>query len=303
MLKLHHILGKTYAIETQSTFVPVYQLNKREVVLLDSGLAADRASLIALLRERDWEVRGIICSHAHMDHGGNIRFLQGRYGCRVAAHEIEAEIAATPESFRSHYCVSTPDESGGLEECFATTDRMTSQTQQLEFCGAVFHILQLSGHSAGHIGVITPDDVAYVGDALMGMVQLAASKMPTTGNLRRDLASKRSLHDLRAAAYVVPHKNIITDIHSLIEANIRCYEEKACDILASLRGTMTLDEWLRAYCDKQQVSVRSEDGLFVLKYGFRSMVDYLEQVGKICQVRNGNILAYEHMDKAQLRNV
>ena len=297
MLKLHHILGKTYAIETQSTFVPVYQLNEREVVLLDSGFASDRASLIALLRERDWGVRGIICSHAHMDHSGNIRFLQERYDCLVAAHEIEAEIAATPESFRSHYCVSTPDENGGLEECFATTDRIAPQTRQLEFCGAEFQILQLPGHSAGHIGIITPDNVAYVGDALMGMAQLAASKMPTTGHLHRDLASKRSLHDVRATAYIIPHKNIMTDIHSLIDANIRCYEEKAYDILAALRGAMTLDEWLRAYCDEQQVSVRSEDGLFVLRYGFRSMVDYLEELGEVYQVRDGDIAAYVRMDQ------
>ena len=299
MLKQHHVLGKTYVIETPSTFIPVYHLNEREVVLLDTGFASDREALMELLHDRRWQVRGVICSHGHMDHSGNIRFLQERYGCRVAAHEIEAEIAATPESFRSHYCVSTPDENGGLEESFSATDIITPQTRQFLFCGAEFYILQLPGHSGGHIGVITPDNVAYLGDALMGMAQLAASKMPTTGHLRRDLESKRSLHNLEAAAYIVPHKNIMSDIHPLIDANIRCYEAKARGILVSLRGEMTLKQWLCAYCEEQQVSVRSEDGFFVLKYGFRSMVEYLVETGEVRALHVDDAAVYVHADKGK----
>ena len=118
MLKQHHVLGKTYVIETPSTFIPVYHLDEREVVLLDTGFASDREALMELLHDRRWQVRGVICSHGHMDHSGNIRFLQERYGCRVAAHEVEAAIASTAESFLAHYRVSTPDGNGGLEECF-----------------------------------------------------------------------------------------------------------------------------------------------------------------------------------------
>lgn len=292
MLKLHHVCGRTYAIETESSFLPVYQLNEREIVLLDTGFASDRGALTAFLRTKAWHVRGIICSHGHMDHSGNVRFLQETYDCRVAAHEVEAAIAATAENFLAHYRLSTPDGKGGVEECFTTTDEITSRTEQISFNGAVFHILQLPGHSGGHIGVVTPDNVAYLGDALMGFAQLAASKMPTTRYLRRDLESKRSLHDLAAAAYIVAHKDIMTDIHDLVDANIRCYEEKAGDILAALQGTMTLSEWLRAYCEEQRLRVHSEDGRFVLEYGFRSIADDLKEMGKVRVMYAGDAAVY-----------
>ena len=292
MLQLHHVRGNTCAIETDSSFLPVYQLNEREVVLLDTGFAGDRGALMAFLQAQHWRVRGIICSHGHMDHSGNIRFLRDAFGCRVAAHEIEAAIVSTSERFLAHYRVSTPDENGGVEESFTATDIITPQTRQFLFCGAAFQILQLPGHSGGHIGVITPDDVAYLGDGLMGLDQLAASKMPTTQHLRRDLESKRSLHDLKAAAYIVAHKDITTDIHPLIDANIRCYEEKAQGILAALHGTMTCNQWLQAYCEAQRLQMRSEDTRFVFAYGFQSMVDYLEEMGEVCALRCGDDVVY-----------
>ena len=292
MLQLHHVRGNTCAIETHSSFLPVYRLNEREVVLLDTGFAGDRGALMAFLQAQHWQVRGIICSHGHMDHSGNIRFLRNVFGCRVAAHEIEAAIVSTSESFLTHYRVSTPDGNGGVEESFVATDIITPQTRQFLFCGAEFYILQLPGHSGGHIGVITPDHVAYLGDGLMGLDQLAASKMPTTQHLRRDLESKRSLHDLKAAAYIVAHKDITTDIHPLIDANIRCYEEKAQGILAALRGTMTCNQWLQAYCEAQRLQMRSEDTRFVFAYGFQSMVDYLEERGEVRSLRCGDDAVY-----------
>lgn len=292
MLQLHHVRGNTCAIETDSSFLPVYQLNEREVVLLDTGFAGDRGALMAFLQAQHWQVRGIICSHGHMDHSGNVRFLQDVFECRVAAHEIEAAIVSTSGRFLAHYRVSTPDRNGGVEESFTATDIITSQTRQFPFCGTAFQILQLPGHSGGHIGVITPDDVAYLGDGLMGLDQLAASKMPTTQHLRRDLESKRSLHDLKAAAYIVAHKDITTDIHPLIDANIRCYEEKAQGILAALHGTMTCNQWLQAYCEAQRLQMRSEDTRFVFAYGFQSMADYLEEMGEVRSLRCGDDAVY-----------
>ena len=49
--RLVHVLGNTWCIESHVT-IPVYFLNDREVILLDSGYANwDRAPLDALLQE------------------------------------------------------------------------------------------------------------------------------------------------------------------------------------------------------------------------------------------------------------
>lgn len=296
MLKQHPVCGRTFAIETETAFLPFYQLNEQEIILLDTGRAAsDRQPLMEFLNHHELQIKGIICSHAHMDHGGNVRFLQATYGCRVVAHVIEAAIASTVDSFLTYYGISTPDGKGGVEECFITTDYITPDTEHLIFCGAEFQILQLPGHSGGHIGIVTPDNVAYLGDALMGFSELAASKMPTTQYVRRDLESKRSLHRLQANAYIVAHKAILQDIHALIDANVSCYEDKARAILMSLRDGTTRGEWLLDYCQDQRLSVRSEGGFTILEYGFNNMVNYLEQTGNVRAQRVSGNLRYHKL--------
>lgn len=290
MLKLHPICGNTFAIETQIALLPVYRLTERDIVLLDTGFAStDRQALTETLQAHDFQVKGILCSHAHMDHAGNVQHLCNLYGCRVGAHLIEAAIAATPDSFRRHYGIYTSDNHGGVEECFTATDIIMPQTRQLDFCGATFDILPLPGHSGGHIGIVTPDGVAYLGDVLMDFPQLAASKMPTTQFLRLDLESKRSLYDLQARAYVVAHKAVFRDIHDLIDANIRCLEGKVQTILDTLQGSPTRGEWLIAFCENQRMQIRSERSFAILEYGFNSAVTYLEETGQVLSRRvNGN---------------
>ena len=293
MLKLHPVYGKTFAIETETAFLPFYQLNEREIILLDTGRAAsDREPLVEFLNHHGFQVKGIICSHAHMDHGGNVHYFCERFSCRVAAHILEADIAATVDSFLTHYAIATPDGKGGIEERFTTTDYITPDTVCFAFCGAEFRILQLPGHSGGHIGIVTPDNVAYLGDALMGFPELSASKMPTTQYVQRDLESKRSLHQLQANSYIVAHKAILQDIHSLVDANISCYEGKARAILASLRDGATRSEWLQAYCQDQRLVVRSEGGFTILEYGFNSMVTYLEETATVLSKRTNCRLRY-----------
>ena len=292
MLKLHPVYGNPFAIETETAFLPFYQLNTREIILLDTGRATDREALEECLSAYDFQVKGIICSHAHMDHGGNVQYFRDIYDCRVAAHVIEANIASTVGTFLTHYRISTPDGKGGVEECFATSDYLTSATRQVIFCGVEFQILQLPGHSGGHIGIVTPDYVAYLGDALMGFPELAASKMPTTQYVRQDLESKRSLHKLQANAYVVAHKAILQDIHLLVDANINCYEGKARAILRSLRDGSTIDKWLQVYCEDQRLTVRTEDSFTILKYGFNNMVTYLKETAEVISQSTDNNLCY-----------
>ena len=151
----------------------------------------------------------------------------------------------------------------------------------LEFCGATFGILHLPGHSDGHLGYVTPDGVAYLGDAIMDFSQLKGSKMPFTSRLADDLNSKRSLLTLQAKAYVVAHKAVLTDIRPLTEANIACIETKVEEIYQALHGTPTAMEWLTNYCWEKGWTFRSERSFSILGFGFNSVVDYLEENGRI----------------------
>lgn len=62
----------------------------------------------------------MICSHAHFDHTGNVRYLQQRYGTLAAAQIIEAGISVNPDAYRANYVALTYGKSREifLEECF-----------------------------------------------------------------------------------------------------------------------------------------------------------------------------------------
>ena len=88
-MELRHVLGGTYVAVGATALLPLYKLNDTDVVLLDTGYAKlDRSGLTHLLEDNHFQLKGILCSHAHFDHTGNVRYLQDRYGAVAAAQII-----------------------------------------------------------------------------------------------------------------------------------------------------------------------------------------------------------------------
>ena len=163
-MELLHVLGNTYAAVAATALLPVYKLNDRDVVLIDTGYAKlDRAGLTALIDGQGWRLRAILCSHAHFDHTGNVRYLQERYGAKAAISLIEAGISVNPDSYRANYVALTYGKSRELflEECFTADRVIFPQEDHIDVDGARFGVLSLPGHSAGQLGFVTPDGAAY----------------------------------------------------------------------------------------------------------------------------------------------
>ena len=107
-MELRHVYGRTYAAVGATALMPVYKLTDTDIVLMDTGYARlDRSALVNLIEGNGFRLRGIICSHAHFDHTGNVRYLQQRYGCQAAAQIIEAGISVNPDAYRANYVALT----------------------------------------------------------------------------------------------------------------------------------------------------------------------------------------------------
>jgi hydroxyacylglutathione hydrolase len=92
------VRGNTYVVVGKSALLPLYRLDQRRIILLDTGLAhGDREALTDFLEQNGLTVAGILCTHAHYDHTGNARYLQEKFRCPVVMPEREAFIAATPD--------------------------------------------------------------------------------------------------------------------------------------------------------------------------------------------------------------
>ena len=299
-MELRHVYGNTYAAVGATALMPVYKLTDTDIVLMDTGYARlDRSALVNLVEDNGLHLRGIICSHAHFDHTGNVRFLQQRYGCQAAAQIIEAGISVNPDAYRANYVALTYGKSREylLEECFPADVITPADAEHLDFCGARFGILQLPGHSAGHIGVVTPDGVAYLGDCLIDEEQIAAAKLPTSMFIARDLESKESLRNLRRPAYIIAHKQVLTDIGPLIDRNIDFIHDKGRELLEDLEDGMSFDQWIYAFCQRENVRTRNEFKFSIVERNFANFVDWLTDEGKVEVRREFCAKHYFHREK------
>lgn len=283
-MELRHVYGRTYAAVGATALMPVYKLTDTDIVLMDTGYAKlDRSALTNLIEDNGFRLRGILCSHAHFDHTGNVRYLQQRYGCQAAAQIIEAGISVNPDAYRANYVALTYGKSHEyfLEECFLADVIIPADADHADFCGARFGILQLPGHSAGHIGIVTPDNVAYVGDCLIDEGQIEGAKLPTSMFIARDLESKESLRALRCPAYIIAHKQVLTDIGPLIDRNLAFVLDKGQEVLDCLEDGMSFDQWIYTFCKKENVRTHNEFKFSVVERNFANFVDWLADEGRI----------------------
>ena len=296
-MELRHVLGRTWVAEASTVLLPIYRVTDTDIILIDTGYAKlDRAGLTALIEDRGFHLRGIICSHAHFDHSGNVRYLQQRCGAKAAAHIIEAGISVNPDAYRANYVALTYGKSREffLEECFVADTIIGPEDDFLDFCGVRFGILQLPGHSAGHIGVVTPDNVAYVGDCLIDQQQIDSAKLPTSMFIARDLQSKEFLRRTQYDAYILAHKSVVTDIAPLVDSNIAFIHRKAEELLNDLTDGMTFAQWISTFCQRENIRTKNELKFSIIERNFSNFVDWLTDEGRILVRREYCANTYYH---------
>ena len=82
-------------------------------------------------------------------------------------------------------------------------------------------------------------------------------------------------------AYIVAHKEVLTDITDLIGENIRFLESKAQEMLDCLRDGMTFDEWIYAFCKRENVRTHNLLKFSVAERNFSNFADWMEDEGTV----------------------
>lgn len=244
-MTLRQVKGNTWVIESWLV-IPLYKLDDRHCILLDSGLPRQEAELDALLREEGLTCVGILNSHAHMDHAGNNAFFQKTYGAQIAMSLGEAGIQASelglrvsignlsPAQLRSHKSL------GGSNAVADVIIR--PEDRRLTFCGAEFQVIHTPGHSPDHICVITPDGVCCLGDAVMTGRTLFRSKFPFMVSMEDTLRSLCLLREVRAEAFVAAHGGVYPEILPYVDMELRFLRARMREILLLAEGEFTLED-------------------------------------------------------------
>ncbi len=236
-LALEQVQGNTYCI-TGWQSIPLYMLDDERFVLFDTGTYYIREQLEALFEKEGIRPAGIINTHTHFDHLGNTHYLQEKYHIPVAMSIGEAETCRTFPAVKSYLFAYPAGQVMGDPKLAALPTRadilIEDESDSVLFCGVRFGILHTPGHSPDHISIITPDNVCYVGDALMCGKSLVNSKLPYAFNFAQSLESIELFNDTHYEKLIISHNGIIdAPYDKLIESNLALMNQRL-DYLCSL---------------------------------------------------------------------
>ncbi len=238
-----NICDRTWCIHTPRAEVPFYQLDRGEIILLDSG-GMLHGELEQWLEDQRLHVQAILNTHYHWDHLAANPYLHREHGARVYMPKIEAELYGTA---LGRYLAHRP---GNYELLRSFWERFVTPVEvevdgtdgPLEVCGAVFQVIQTPGHSIGHVSYGTPDNVLYVGDTLMSLDQLRVAKVSYAISHEEDLRSKEKLRAYPCGAYILAHAGVERDIGPVIDANIRYVHQRADTVYRLVERPMSMEE-------------------------------------------------------------
>lgn len=277
------IKGNTFCVYTGELYIPFYKINDEEIIMLDTGWKEERVGLERLLESNNLKVAAILNSHAHRDHIGNNAYFKDKYNCIIAMPTSEALLCSSSANLKLYFSnFALSDIKGQFGHLICKTDFMIDGSQDnISLCGANFKIIHTPGHSPAHICIVTPDDVAYLGDALLGYELIEEAKMPYAYIIGEDLKSKAKLHDLKCSKYVLAHKGSFDDISKLIDDNINCYKARAEKIYELIDTGMTMEEIMETVSTRLHIRVDSVDNYLHTERKLRPYVDYLYEIGKL----------------------
>ncbi len=295
------VKGNTFCIDTGMSYIPFYKITETDIIMLDSGWAkGERKGIDALIDKNKFIVRGIICSHAHIDHVGNNTYFKKKFNSTIAMSAYAAHFCSSPANLMVYYNNQTlSDIIDRYEDMICETDIMIRENQNsIYVSGVKFKIVQTPGHSPAHISIITPDNVAYLGDALISHQVMSGMKLPYAFILKEDLKSKEKLYGLDCSKYIMAHKGIYDEITELITDNINFYKHRAERVYEMIEGTMTHEDIMRKIVSAWEINVESIYKHYMVERMLKSYVQYLNETGRIELIMEDGFLKYTKDVKA-----
>ena len=289
----------TYCIDTGMTYIPFYKIDNQRIIMLDTGWKSGEGKGIdKVLEKNNFRVSAILNSHAHIDHIGSNSYFKEKYNSIIAMSLGEAFICSSETNLKLYYesqTMSSVKEHYSHMVCKA--DIIIEEDQdEVVLCGIKFGIIHTKGHSPDHISIITPDDVIYVGDALISYEVMKGAKMPYDFILSEDMKSKAKLYDLNCSKYIVAHRGIYDNIKNLIDDNIDFYESRAMAICEVIKEPMTIEEILKDVISKFHINVGTIYKYYVVERMLRSYLDYLNDIGILKLTIENGFLKYSKSD-------
>lgn len=219
-IRLQRIKGGSY-YTTGAFAVGVYRYNNN-VILIDSGSDENTAKKLDLAI--GLTVTAIINTHCHPDHSGGNAYFQKKYpNIKIYSTYDEKFFIEDPKWAARCFCGNAAP-FAELKHKLITSQKKSVITDIVSYNDEILiidnqhlKIVTLPGHTPGSIGIITPDNVLYSGDALFGVATLAKHPVLFYTDLADTLATFKKLITLDVHACVLYHGGMIHNLIDLVQ--------------------------------------------------------------------------------------
>ena len=192
-------------------------------ILIDAGVSV--RTLKTSLKEKGimlTDIDAVFITHDHPDHVGNHKDLKERFGAKVYMGPFCACSCTDPLNMfatlggRAGYRV-VRDRTGR----FCEPDHIIPwKDGEITLEGVTFKTVMTAGHCAEQFTFITPDNVAYLGDALLSIEKITRTRLHYTTGIEVDFESKEKIAQLQCDKFIMAHGDIVDDIRETVQVNI-----------------------------------------------------------------------------------
>ncbi len=180
----------------ENTYV-VWKPRSSEAIVIDPGTEPE--PILEFLRERELTVVAILNTHGHADHiAGNADMKQAFPDAPLIIGAGDAELLTNPRLNVSR--------SFGFDVNSPPADQLVREGDTLLFAGLTLDILEIPGHSPGHVVFVVRDEgIVFGGDVLF---RGSVGRTDFPGGSFSTLAA-----GIRGKLYILPERTVVYPGH------------------------------------------------------------------------------------------
>lgn len=292
MYELNQVGEKSYYINCPAK-IGIYQINDKEVYLIDSGNDKDAGKKVRkILSEKGWNLLGILNTHSNADHIGGNQYLQQQTGCKIFSTGIEKAFTEYPVLEPSFLYGGYPCKDLRHKFLLAKPSIVTDFSD--ESFPKEMEIILLKGHFFDMVGFRTPDDTVFLADCLSSKETLDKYQIGFIYDVAEYLKTLETVKSIKAKMFVPAHAPATDDIAGLADINIAKVHEIADKILSICSEPICFENILQRLFSDYGLTMNFEQ--YVLAGStVRSYLSWLKDNEKISAFFEDNMLFWKRI--------